>query len=400
MDRIKLDMRHSNGRPPQPKDAQFKELHLENWRNFVLVDVDLQRRVFLVGPNASGKSNLLDVFRFLRHIVTPGGGFQDAVKKRGGVSSLRSLAARRFPDVLIRVKVDYPAGNEYRYELAFSQDNQRRPTIKKESLVHQGEEVFVRPNQQDKDDQELLTQTHLEQVNLNRGFRELIRFFESIRYMHVVPQLIREPDRSMGLKTKNDPYGGDFLEQIAATPESTRKARLKRISNALRVAVPQLKEMELWRDDRGVPHMRGKYEHWRPLGAWQTEDQFSDGTLRLMGLLWAVLDGVGPLLLEEPELSLHPDVVRVLPQMFARIQRKTKRQIILSSHSSEILQDEGIGLDEILLLVPSREGTSMKPSLSIRDAKFLLESGLRLDELIIQATRPQHTEQLTMFGDL
>ena len=139
-------------------------------------------------------------------------------------------------------------------------------------------------------------------------------FFTSIRYLHIVPQLVREPDRSVG--RRNDPFGGDFLEQIARTPEKTQKARLHRILEALRVAVPQLKELELWRDVRGTPHLRGKYEHWRPQGAWQTEEQFSDGTLRLMGLLWAVLDGSGPLLLEEPELSLHPEVVRFIPQMF------------------------------------------------------------------------------------
>ncbi len=93
-----------------------------------------------------------------------------------------------------------------------------------------------------------------------------------------------DPDRSVG--RKQDPYGGDFLEQIARTPERIRKHRLKRIVNALRVAVPQLKELELWRDVRGTPHLRGKHVHWRPQGAWKTEDQFSDGTLRLLGVLW------------------------------------------------------------------------------------------------------------------
>jgi hypothetical protein len=88
----------------------------------------------------------------------------------------------------------------------------------------------------------------------------------------------------------------NFLEQIAKTPERTRFARLKRIRDALRAAVPQLAEIELVRDNRGTPHLRGKYEHWRPQGAWQTEEQFSDGTLRLMGLLWVAMEGGGPLL--------------------------------------------------------------------------------------------------------
>ena len=48
-------------------------LILENWKNLPSVDVALGPRVFLVGPNASGKSNLLDAIRFLRDVVVEGG---------------------------------------------------------------------------------------------------------------------------------------------------------------------------------------------------------------------------------------------------------------------------------------------------------------------------------------
>ncbi len=52
---------------------RFARLRLQNWKNFRSVDVPLEPRMFLVGPNASGKSNLLDVFRFLRDIAKPKG---------------------------------------------------------------------------------------------------------------------------------------------------------------------------------------------------------------------------------------------------------------------------------------------------------------------------------------
>src|SRR5271157_155182 len=87
------------------KALRFTTIQLENWRNFTRVETQLQRRAFLLGPNASGKSNFLDVFRFLHDIVTVGGGFQEAVRKRGGVSSLRCLAARRYTDIVIRVAI-------------------------------------------------------------------------------------------------------------------------------------------------------------------------------------------------------------------------------------------------------------------------------------------------------
>jgi len=80
-------------------------LIVKNWRNFRSVDVPLKERMFLIGPNASGKSNLLDVFRFLRDIAKPGGGLQQAVSQRGGLSKIRCLAARREPDVEISVQL-------------------------------------------------------------------------------------------------------------------------------------------------------------------------------------------------------------------------------------------------------------------------------------------------------
>jgi predicted ATPase len=237
----------------------------------------------------------------------------------------------------------------------------------------------------------------LEQVNVNSDFRDVAEFFSSVRYLHIVPQLVREPDRSVG--KHDDPYGGDFLEQLARTPDKTQKSRLRRIQRALGVAVPQLTEVELYRDDKGTPHLRGKYEHWRPQGAWQKEDQFSDGTLRLTGLLWAVLDGRGPLLLEEPELSLHPEVIRFIPQMFARIQRRTGRQIILSTHSADLLRDEGIGLDEVFLLAPGKEGTEVNAASTLTEIKELLEGGVSLPEAIMPRTKPDRAEQLTLFAD-
>ena len=167
-------------------------IHLENWRNFTLVAVDLQRRAFLFGPNASGKSNFLDVFRFLHDIVSVGGGFQEAVRRRGGVSRLRCLAARRYSDIVISIHIggekNLPA---WRYTLRFSQDNLQRPVVRGEHAIRDGAEVLSRPNEDDRKDQERLTQTHLEQVNVNREFRDVANFLASIRYLHIVPQLVR-----------------------------------------------------------------------------------------------------------------------------------------------------------------------------------------------------------------
>jgi predicted ATPase len=378
------------------RSLRFTQLKLSNWRNFTNANAALQLRVFLVGPNAAGKSNFLDSFRFLSDIVNVGGGFQAAIAKRGGVSMLRSFAARRYPAITIHVNLGNDSiPNEWEYELTFTQDNQRRPKIVREKVLHRDELLLDRPNESDEADPERLRQTHLEQVNVNRQFRDIAEFFASIRYMHVVPQLIREPERSAG--RQNDPFGGDFLEQIARTNKRTRDSRLRRIVEALRVAVPQLQQVELQTDARGFPHLRGNYQHWRPQGAWQNEEHFSDGTLRLLGLLWAVTDGTGPLLLEEPELSLHPEVVRYIPQMFARVQRRSSRQIFVSSHSPDILNDSGIAMDEVFALLPQAEGTAVIRLADNPEAMAMRDAGIELSEIIGGMTAPSNAAQLGLF---
>jgi len=375
---------------------RFTRVALDNWRNFRSVEVELQPRVFLVGPNASGKSNFLDAFRFLRDIVAIGGGFQDAVAKRGGVSRVRCLAARKDPQVGIRVDIGSDeTPDEWGYELRFTQDARRRPIVRSEIVKHRGEIIHRRPGPEDEMDPERLTQTALEQVTANRDFRKVADFFASVRYLHLVPQLVREPDRSVG--RENDPYGGDFLEQGARTSKKQRDSRLAKITRSLRVAVPQLDAMRLESDERGAWHLRGRYQHWRPQGAWQDESDFSDGTLRIIGLLWSLLDRGGPLLLEEPELSLHPEVVRHLPQMFARVQRETGRQIMVSTHSVDLLRDTGIGLDETLMLIPRDEGTEVRRAVDVVEITRLLEAGLSMAEAVMPRTRPSNVEQLALF---
>ena len=62
-------------------------LGLKNWRNFRAVDVVLGLRVFVAGPNASGKSNLLDVFAFLKDVAKPGGSSERSHRARRNIET-------------------------------------------------------------------------------------------------------------------------------------------------------------------------------------------------------------------------------------------------------------------------------------------------------------------------
>ena len=119
----------------------------------------------------------------------------------------------------------------WEYELRFSQDNRQRPIIKKERVAKNGVELLQRPLDEDEQDPERLTQTYLEQVNVNQAFREVADFFASVRYLHIVPQLVREPDRSVASETIHSE--AISWNSSRSTPEKTRSAWLRRIRDAL-----------------------------------------------------------------------------------------------------------------------------------------------------------------------
>jgi predicted ATPase len=369
-------------------------IELENWKNFRTVNIDLSGRMFLVGPNASGKSNLLDVFRFMRDIAKPGGGLQKAVEERGGLSRIRCLAARGKSDVSIVLRFE-DNGDIWTYSLSMTQESQslKRPLVKGESVKKNEIFLFERPDEEDKVDPERETQTFLEQINMNKDFRNLVRYLEKVQYLHLVPQLLKFPMAFAGADLTEDPFGKGFLEKISMVGKKRREQLLRIIEEALRIAVPQLSNLE-YTEESGKPHLEVRYKHWRPAGAKQREDQLSDGTLRLIGLFWALLESDGLLLLEEPELSLNGAIIKKLPEMIHRNQRKKGRQIFLTTHSNDLLLDTSIPLSRFFFVRPTlKERKSVR--LGIRRDPSPLRRGINGRRSIIQLTQ-RRIEQLEL----
>lgn len=377
---------------------RLTRLKLTNWRNFQLAEVLLSKRAFFIGPNAAGKSNLLDAIRFLRDLVKPiAGGFSTALELRDGLTAVRCLQARR----INYVEIDVDIGNDehpalWSYRLRFNRfPREIFPTVEEEEIRKNGKVIVSQTRDKNVDDPFRFSQSLIQQAANQAEFRELVEFFTSIRYLHVVPQIVRDPRRA--LERNEDPFGGDLLKRINETTPRTRDARLRRVAEALKIAVPQFVDLKLDHDKEGRPHLKAGFKHWRPNPTYQTEEVFSDGTLRLIGFLWSLGEKDGPLLLEEPELSLHPDVVRQLPAMIARMQRLSGRQVCMTTHSDALVGADGVGLHEVHRLIPSENGTTIETAKNNAQIRTLVESGLSVGEAAMPLARPKGVEQLSLF---
>jgi len=382
----------------------LRRLTLKNWRNFRKAEIDLIEANYVLGPNASGKSNLLDALRFLRDVSkAKGGGLQQALELRGGVSKVRCLHHRQDSEVAIEVGFSESASDtdiRWSYRLAFTVETRgkRRPLVRSEQVIRNGEVILSRPDRSDAEDALLLTETHLEQSLANRKFRPIVSFLAAIRYLHLVPQLIKYSEQIGGAMIETDPFGQSFLDSIAEVPEKSRASRLKRIGQVLAIAVPQLQELRFERDTHtGRPHLEVRYDHWRPNAGRQREDEFSDGTLRLIGLLWLLQEGDGMLLLEEPELSLDEGVVQQLPYLFSRIlkqRKKRTRQLLMSTHSEALLSNEGIDPAGVSVIQLTQEGSRLRP---VDDAESgMLDAGFSVADAVLPAVHPERLDQLPL----
>lgn len=385
----------------------IKTVTLKNWRNFKQAEASLSDVSYVIGANATGKSNFLDVFRFLRDIAKPeGGGLQKAVNDRGGISKLRCLHARQDNEVRIEISFVHRPDDEdvtWRYVLGFKPEGRgkHRTLISCEQVWKAGKDkpILNRPDSSDKKDDLLRTETALEQTRANKEFRELADFFAAVTYLHLVPQLLKYSEKIGGNRIEDDPFGQGFLERLAKTTDKTRTARLNKIGQALSIAVPQFKELKFAKDEMGHPHLEALYKHHRPKAGWQREDSFSDGTLRLLGILWSLQEGSGLLLLEEPELSLNSAVVEQIPMLIQQIMRgrKQKRQVIITTHSEHLLKNQGIDAQNIVMLKPDHEGTKIQP-VSESD-QIALSAGFSVADVILPQTRPADIDQLGLWPD-
>ena len=79
----------------------IKRIKATNFKSFENLDIELGKFNVLIGANASGKSNFVSIFKFLRDIVTSG--LDNAISMQGGIEYLRNMNIGASKDLSIKI---------------------------------------------------------------------------------------------------------------------------------------------------------------------------------------------------------------------------------------------------------------------------------------------------------
>ncbi len=97
-----------------------------------------------------------------------------------------------------------------------------------------------------------------------------------------------------------------------------------------------------------------------------------------------------------PEINLHAEIIKQLPEFIAKLQqRKTKtRQVLITTHSYDLLDNDSIGPEEVIVLLPSKEGTKLKMASDVDKIMKLIKSGFSMAEATTPVTRPKNINDM------
>ena len=371
------------------KDSTFiTRVFLTNYKSIAACDVRLQPLTFLVGRNGAGKSNFLDSLRFVADALNSS--LDHAVRDRGGINDVRRRSRGHPNHFSIRLDFILPEGATGHYAFRIGTRSPGGYEVQTEECVIRAE--YFRVN-----DGTVTTSARvapaasmdrLYLVNASGlpEFRPVYDAFSRMGFYNLNPDKIRDlqaPEPGDALIRD----GSNLTSVLTQLPPAVKQD----IEEYLAIVVPGVHGVAV--KDFGPKEtlefrqaVTGDRHPWRFLA-----NNMSDGTLRVLGILVALFQGgqeaqkrvylVG---IEEPEIALHPAAVGVLLDALQDAAEKT--QVIITSHSPDLLDNKDLDVESILA-VESRAGNTVIAQVdetgrsALHDRLYTTGELLRLNQL-------------------
>ena len=374
----------------------IRRVTLRNYKSIASCRVELQRLTFLVGPNGSGKSNFLDSLRFTSDALRTS--LEHALRERGTIREVRRRSGGHPNHFAVRLDFDLPAGGSGHFSFrigakpsgGFEVQNEECKTVMANGTLGSAH-YHIQAGEVVASSASILPPRVPDRLFLVAAaglpeFRPVYDALSRMAFYNLNPREIgamQKPDAGERLSRE----GWNSASVFAKLPETSRDLisnYLGRIVHGIsRVEAKALGSQETLEFFQAV---KGQKHPWSFLAA-----SMSDGTLRAFGVLLSLFQGRGrnglaPLLvgIEEPEIALHPAAAGVL--LGGLREASNDMQVLVTSHSPDLLDDSAIS-DDAILAVETQNGVTVIGSVdeagrsTLRDRLFTAGELLRQNQL-------------------
>lgn len=415
---------------------KLKALNLLNYKSIESCNLEFNNKSIILGANASGKSNLISVLKFINYILTYG--VDDAVSLMGGIDNLLNINSdNEILQIGFSILLDNdewyrkfdksynsaPTQMDYTFKLMKKKNNQYKVIFDDIRIVFSLYENNKKKNKEKiKEDNSPVGEFSMEFIRDGRKFesyitnnktqftdaylmkeeiyklfsyimkdskRELmlnnVRFIlppiyfknnELFKIYDFDPKLLKTP--SQITSKRNLEEDGSNIGVVLETLLKDKSSKMK-LFNLLKSCLPNIQSVEIKKNiDKSVAYQIKETYFNKPLYS-----QFlSDGTVSMLALIIALYfnDKDNIIILEEPERNLHPKVIKQLVEMLNEV--SNDKQIIITTHNAEIVRNSN--LQDIICIKREKNGSTSisKPSNNKRIMNFL-QNELGLDDLFL-----------------
>ena len=354
------------------RGVRVVRLKISNYRSISDdVVVDFGALTAFVGPNGSGKSNVLDVFRFLREALTFG--LEPAVSKRLGITRLRRVAPTKPRAIKISIQLDSPEwAATYDLQINAAKDASYRIESEVLSSTQSGTHLVslevdrgkVRAAPSGLAPRATDTDLVLPALAGDPQIRPIVDALRAIRIHSIFPRELSQP-QPVGIAPPLDDTGSNW----AAVLRTMDDAAMRELQLGLERVTGDITGVRV---DSAGGYYTAEFEHrLRNTSRWFSAGQESDGTLRLAGILTALLQNPYPPLMgiEEPELTINPGL---LPLLYDYIKATSERcQVAITTHSPDLL--DMLDMDDVRV-VDRIDGASTVGVVAEHQRKIVRES--------------------------
>lgn len=325
------------------------------FRSFQQASVELRDLNVLIGVNGAGKSNFIDGLMLLRDIAA--GRFQEFVAQRVGAHRILHRGGVA-PGMGVEVRsdrVDYVAqlgASEVDRLFFLSEGFTTPPGREGLALHHDPQSAFSRPGQRES------ALVHYQGVGADEveAFAARLRGIQRWHFMDTRALGVLRQAADLHDNRGLDPHGGNLAAWLYLL-RSRHRGAFTQVQGTLRLVAPFIAELVV--EPQALnPH--SVVVQWRQVGLEGLFDvgHLSDGTLRFLALASVLLQPEPPslIVLDEPELGLHPHALHVLVELLQDAARRT--QVIVATQSRQIV--DLVAAEDVIIAQREGAGTTLR----------------------------------------